>query len=101
MAKAEFLSDSPRMADIRAKYKAHVTAVLKLAKIADADAKAARIFDLGILIMQGVIDENGTIAGLGPIVGNVVTRGRCGLGAMARTTPDWSVAGEGIAQRVA
>jgi putative endopeptidase len=41
-----YLSDSPRMADCRAKYKAHLAAVLKLAKIADADARAARIFGL-------------------------------------------------------
>jgi putative endopeptidase len=41
-----YLSDSARMADIRSKYKAHVTAVLKLAKISNADARATRIFDL-------------------------------------------------------
>jgi putative endopeptidase len=41
-----YLSDSPRMADIRSKYKTHVAAVLKLARIANADAKATRIFDL-------------------------------------------------------
>ncbi len=47
-----YLSDSSRMADIRAKYKAHVAAVLKLAKIADSDAKAARIFDLEMKIAK-------------------------------------------------
>ena len=41
-----YLSDSPRMADIRTQYKTHIAAVLKLAKIANADAKAARIFEL-------------------------------------------------------
>ncbi len=41
-----YLSDSPKMADIRTKYKAHIAAVLKLAKIGDPDGKAGRIFDL-------------------------------------------------------
>jgi putative endopeptidase len=41
-----YLGDSPRMSDLRNKYKAHIAAVLKLAKIANADARAARIFDL-------------------------------------------------------
>ncbi len=41
-----YLSDSPHMAEIRGKYKIHIAAVLKLANVADADAKAARIFDL-------------------------------------------------------
>jgi predicted metalloendopeptidase len=47
-----YLSAEPRMADIRAKYKAHVAAVLKLAQIADADAKAARIVELEKKIAQ-------------------------------------------------
>jgi putative endopeptidase len=41
-----YLSSSPHMADIRTQYKTHVAAVLKLAKIANADARAARIFEL-------------------------------------------------------
>ena len=41
-----YLDPSPRMAGIREKYRAHVTAVLKLAGIADAEAKAARIVAL-------------------------------------------------------
>src|SRR5262249_12094575 len=41
-----YLNPSPRMADIRTKYQAHIAAVLKLAHVADAEAKAARIFDL-------------------------------------------------------
>jgi putative endopeptidase len=41
-----YLADSPRMSDIRSRYKAHIATVLKLAKIADAEPKAARIFDL-------------------------------------------------------
>ena len=41
-----YLDPSPRMAEIRSKYQAHIAAVLKLAHVADAEAKAARIFDL-------------------------------------------------------
>src|SRR6266508_454211 len=41
-----YLDPSPRMADIRSKYQAHIAAVLKLAGVADAEPKAARIFDL-------------------------------------------------------
>jgi predicted metalloendopeptidase len=41
-----YLADSPRMADIRAKYRAHIATILKLAGIADAEAKAGLIFDL-------------------------------------------------------
>ena len=41
-----YLDDSPATAAIRAKYTPHLARVLTLAGIADADAKAARIFDL-------------------------------------------------------
>jgi putative endopeptidase len=41
-----YLEASPRMADIRAKYRAYVASVLKLAHIKDAEAKAARIVAL-------------------------------------------------------
>src|SRR6185295_17371458 len=41
-----YLDASPRMADIRKQYQAHIASMLKLAKVGDADAKAARIFDL-------------------------------------------------------
>ncbi|HET9864271.1 MAG TPA: M13 family metallopeptidase [Steroidobacteraceae bacterium] len=41
-----YLSDSPAMTAIREKYPPHIAKVLSLAGIADADAKAARIFDL-------------------------------------------------------
>jgi putative endopeptidase len=41
-----YLDPSPRMTDIRTGYQAHIAAVLKLARVADAGAKAARIFDL-------------------------------------------------------
>jgi putative endopeptidase len=41
-----YLDPSPRMAGIRAKYQAHIAAMLTLAQMADVDAKAARIFEL-------------------------------------------------------
>ena len=41
-----FLDPAPRMADIRDKYRAHIAAMLTLAGISDADAKATRIFGL-------------------------------------------------------
>jgi putative endopeptidase len=41
-----YLDPSPRMAEIRTRYQAHVAAVLKLARLADADARAARVFEL-------------------------------------------------------
>jgi len=41
-----YLDPSPRMAEIRLKYQAHIAKVLELAQIPDAQAKAARIFEL-------------------------------------------------------
>src|SRR5450631_3963770 len=41
-----YLDSSARMGAIRDQYQAHITRVLKLAHIAEADAKAARIFEL-------------------------------------------------------
>ena len=41
-----YLDSSARMADIRAKYTAHVAAMLKLAGVSDTGARAARIVDL-------------------------------------------------------
>ncbi len=41
-----YLDDSASMAEIRAKYVPHLAKVLRLARIPDADAKAARVFDL-------------------------------------------------------
>ncbi len=45
-----YLASSDKMAAIRAKYKAHIAAVLKLAGIADAETKAERIFALEMKI---------------------------------------------------
>ncbi len=41
-----YLNPSQKMADIRAKYQAHIAAVLALAHLPDTQGKAARIFDL-------------------------------------------------------
>jgi len=41
-----YLDDSARMVALRAKYVPHLAAVMRLAGIADADAKAARVFAL-------------------------------------------------------
>ncbi len=41
-----YLGDSDRMRDIRAKYQAHVSAMLKLAGFTDTDARAQRIVEL-------------------------------------------------------
>ena len=41
-----YLNPSLPMAEIRGKYQTHIAAVLKLAHVPDAEAKAARIFDL-------------------------------------------------------
>lgn len=41
-----YLSGSERMQGIRAKYQAHIAAMLKLAGLADTDARAARILEL-------------------------------------------------------
>ena len=47
-----YLDPSPRMADLRTRYQAHIAALLKTGGVTDADAKAARIFDLERRIAQ-------------------------------------------------
>jgi putative endopeptidase len=47
-----YLDPSPRMEAIRTSYRAHIAAMLKLAGTAEADAKAARVFDLERRIAQ-------------------------------------------------
>ena len=44
--RAYYVDPSPRMAEIRTRYQAHIAKVLELAHVPDAAAKAARIFDL-------------------------------------------------------
>ncbi len=41
-----YLDPSPRMAEIRSKYQSHVAAMLRLSGVAEAQAKATRIFEL-------------------------------------------------------
>ena len=41
-----YLSPAPRMAAIREKYRAHITVVLRLAKLPDPEKKAAAVYDL-------------------------------------------------------
>ena len=48
----DYLDPSPKMAALRAQYQAHIAAILKLAGVADAEAKAARILSLEIRIAQ-------------------------------------------------
>lgn len=45
-----YVSKSPKMAALRGQYQAHIAKMLKLAGIADADAKAARIMALEVKI---------------------------------------------------
>ncbi len=47
-----YVSSDKHMVDLRAKYLTHITAMLKLAGIPDADAKAQRIMDLETKIAQ-------------------------------------------------
>ncbi len=47
-----YLEDNPRFVEIRAKYVIHIANMLKLAGIADAPAKAQRIYDLEKKIAQ-------------------------------------------------
>jgi putative endopeptidase len=41
-----YLADTARMRDVRSKYQAHISAMLKLAGFTDPDARAQRIFEL-------------------------------------------------------
>jgi predicted metalloendopeptidase len=41
-----YVDPSPRMAEIRAKCQAHIAKILELAQVAEAQGKAARVFDL-------------------------------------------------------
>ena len=61
-----YLDASPRLAEIRNRYQVHIAAVLKLAGIADGDAKAARIFELERLIAEahvGRVDSEDVLKG--------------------------------------
>ena len=47
-----YLAPSPKMAELRVQYQAHIAVVLKLAGVVDSKAKAARILSLEIRIAQ-------------------------------------------------
>jgi len=47
-----YLSADPKMAEVRDRYRSHIAAVLKLAGFADAEQRAARIFELETRIAQ-------------------------------------------------
>jgi putative endopeptidase len=47
-----YLSDSEHMRNLRAQYKTHISAILKLAGFSDTDARAARILELEHAIAQ-------------------------------------------------
>jgi putative endopeptidase len=44
--RAYYLTDSPKMAELRTKYIAHIAAMFKLAGMPDAEQRAQRVFDL-------------------------------------------------------
>ncbi len=48
----DYIDSSPKMAQLRVQYQAHIAAILKLAGVADSEAKAARILALEIRMAQ-------------------------------------------------
>ncbi len=50
--RAYYLTDSPRMAELRTKYQQHIGAMLKLAGFDDTDTRAARVMALEMKIAQ-------------------------------------------------
>ena len=50
--RAYYLTDSPRMAELRTKYQQHIGAMLKLAGFGDTDMRAARVMALEMKIAQ-------------------------------------------------
>jgi len=48
----DYIDPSPKMAELRAQYKAHIAAMLKLAGVADSETKAARILALETRIAE-------------------------------------------------
>jgi putative endopeptidase len=47
-----YLDPSPKMAELRAQYQAHIAAILKLAGVADSETKAAHILSLEVKMAQ-------------------------------------------------
>ena len=48
----DYIDPSPKMAALRAQYQSHIAAILKLANVADAETRAARILSLEIRMAQ-------------------------------------------------
>jgi putative endopeptidase len=48
----DYIDPSPKMAELRAQYKVHIAAILKLANVIDSESKAARILTLETRIAQ-------------------------------------------------
>jgi putative endopeptidase len=48
-----YIDPSPRMVELRAQYKVHIAAILKLAGVADPESKAARILTFEIRMARG------------------------------------------------
>jgi len=52
-----YIDSSPKMAELRGEYQAHIAAMLKLADLADPEAKAARILSLEVRMAQSHAPE--------------------------------------------
>lgn len=50
--RAYYLTDNPKMAELRSKYQQHIAAMLKLAGYADSEARAAKVFALEMAIAK-------------------------------------------------
>jgi len=48
----DYLASSPKLTELRAQYRAHIAAILKLAGVIDSDAKAARVLSLEVRIAK-------------------------------------------------
>jgi endothelin-converting enzyme/putative endopeptidase len=55
-----YLASTPHMKEIQEKYKAHIAAMLKLAGLTDADARAAKVYDLehAIAVKHRSLEDN-------------------------------------------
>ena len=58
----DYLDPSPKMAELRNEYQAHIKAVLKLAGVADPENKATRILSLEIRIAQAFAPDSDAAA---------------------------------------
>jgi predicted metalloendopeptidase len=54
----DYIGPSPKMAQLRAQYQSHIAAVLKLAGIADSEARAGRVLSLEVRIAQAFAPDS-------------------------------------------